>query len=633
VRDLRAGVEKLAAHLVGLQSEEGWWKGTLETNVTMEAEDLLLREFLGIRDEQILRMTANHIRSRQNGDGGWPVYYGGPSDLSTTVEAYVALRVAGDSPSAPHMDKALSFIREHGGAEASRVFTRLWLALFGLVAWDDLPTLPPELMFIPPSMPLSIYDFACWARQTVVALTLVYAHRPARRLPVEVPEIFVGRAGAKRPASPIGRAFEVLDRCLKVYERHLVRIPPFRNLRRLALALAREWVVRRQEADGSWGGIQPPWVYSLIGLHLEGYPIDHPVMRRGIEGIEGFSVIEGDRRMVEACQSPVWDTALAVWGLASWGEDMVRDAVEKAVRWLVDKEVTVRGDWAVRRPGLAPSGFSFEFENVNYPDVDDTAVVVLALHSALPLLSDRVLAERVRGVIERSWRWVVGMQSRSGGWGAFDADNTRELLKELPFCDFGEVIDPPSADVTAHAIEMLSTLGVADPAVRRGIRWLLGEQEADGAWFGRWGANYIYGTAAALCALAAAGRASSIEAERGRAFLVNHQSPEGGWGEDMRSYEDPEWRGRGEPTPSQTAWALMGLLTEEKGGECAGEQFEAVERGAEWLLSVQRDDGGFEEPYFTGVGFPRDFYINYHLYRLVFPMIALGKLERSRRQR
>lgn len=595
--------------LVSLQHSDGWWKGELETNVTMEAEDLLLRQFLGIRTDELTHSTAKWVRSRQRDDGTWSTFHGGPGDLSTTVEAYIALRLDGDPVHAPHMLRAAEFVRRSGGLESTRVFTRIWMALFGLWSWDDLPVMPPELMLLPPSVPLNIYDFGCWARQTVAALTVISAHRPARPLPIGVDELRTGQKPPVVTTTPWGRRFQRLDRVLHAYERH-----PMRPLRALALRRTEQWIVRRQESDGSWGGIQPPWVYSLMALHLQGYPLDHPVMKAGIDGLEGFTIDDEQGRRIEACQSPVWDTALAVIALADAGASSSDPSVERAAAWLVDHEVRCPGDWSVRRPSLNPGGWAFEFANENYPDTDDTAEVVLALRQSGLGTADSVV---------RAVDWVVGMQSSDGGWAAFDVDNVQRMCEELPFCDFGELIDPPSADVTAHVVEMLAAVGRTGPAVERGVAWLMEAQEPDGSWFGRWGANYVYGTGAVLPALAAAGVPRDHPAiHRGVAWLEAHQNPDGGWGEDLRSYRDPSFRGRGPSTPSQTAWALLGLMV-------AGHQNEAVARGIEHLVTTQRDDGNWDEPWFTGTGFPGDFYINYHLYRLVFPIMALGRYARA----
>jgi squalene-hopene/tetraprenyl-beta-curcumene cyclase len=600
-------------HLMSLQAPGGWWKGELETNVTMDAEDLLLRRFLGVLTDDISRPAAEWIRSQQRDDGTWANFFGGPGDLSTTVEAYVALKLAGDPVDADHMRRARGWILEHGGLERTRVFTRLWMALFGLWSWDDLPALPPELIFLPRWFPFNVYDWACWARQTIVPLTIVGSFRPNRPIGFDIDEI---RSGLPRPPrdrlSTWKGRFERLDDALHAYERR-----PSRPLRAEARRRATEWILRRQEADGGWGGIQPPWVYSMMALNLMGYPNDHPAMRAGFQGLEGFTIRDDRGRRLEACQSPVWDTALAVIGLSDAGVPGDHPAILAAADWLLGEEISVTGDWAVRRPNLQPGGWAFEFANDNYPDIDDTAEVVLALRRV-----DHPNPGLVDSAIERGVRWTTGMQSSDGGWAAFDADNTRALAYELPFCDFGAVIDPPSADVTAHVLEMLAGEGRSgERAFRRGLGWLARSQEPDGSWFGRWGANFVYGTGAVLQATMAGGIARQDERiRRAVAWLEGRQNADGGWGEDLRSYDDPgTWAGRGTSTASQTAWALLGLLA-------AGERgAPTVERGIRFLVGTQRPDGTWDEPHYTGTGFPRDFYINYHLYRLIFPVQALGR--------
>lgn len=605
----RRGARRAATWLLERQADGGWWRGELETNVTMDAEDLLLRQFLGIRTPELTEASARWIRSQQRDDGTWATFAGGPGDLSTTVEAYVALRLAGDEPSAPHMVAAAEFVRGAGGVEGSRVFTRFWLALFGEEPWDELPVLPPELVLLPRSVALNVYDLAAWARQTIVALSVVAAFRPTRPLGVAVPELRTGRRVPPSAEGAAGRAFLALDRVLHHYERS-----PLGPLRRLALRRAEGWILRRQEADGSWGGIQPPWVYSLLALHLLGHDLDSPPMRVGLAGLDGFTIDDERGRRLEACQSPVWDTALAVVALADSDVPGRAEALRRAGDWLLAEEVRTRGDWSGRRRSLTPGGWAFEFANDHYPDVDDTAEVVLALDAA-GRTDPAAAAARRRGV-----EWVLGMQGRDGGWGAFDVDNTRAAVRALPFLDFGEVIDPPSADVTAHAVEMLAATGQADdqPA-RRGVAWLLDAQEPDGSWFGRWGVNHVYGTGAVVPALVAAGVPRDAPAvRRAVRWLEAHQAADGGWGEDIRSYRDESWRGRGRSTASQTAWALLALLA-------AGERGTAVQAGVRWLLARQRPDGTWDEPEFTGTGFPGDFSIRYHLYRHVFPLTALHR--------
>ena len=619
----RDALARARDHALGLQDAEGWWQSGFETNVTMDAEDLLLREFLGLHDDALIAATARWIRSKQRDDGTWATYFGGPGDLSTTVEAYLALRLAGDEPDAPHMKQACVWILDQGGLEATRVFTRIWLALSGLWSWDDLPVIPPEMIYMPSWLPLNIYDWACWARQTIVALAVLQSFSPSRPLPFTIDELRTGVTPRRPPADTWARVFAVLDKALHHYR-------PVKSVRRAALRRCADWIIARQERDGSWGGIQPPWVYSLMALNLLGYDVSHPVMARGLAGLDRFTITEdtadGPMRTFDACQGPVWGTVLMMVALSDAGLPPDHPALVDAARWVLGEEIRGPGDWQVRRPELAPGSWSFSFENDVYPDNDDAAEVVLALRRVRPadpadLLGRGFSEPGLQAAIERGMRWLAGMQSKDGGWGAFDADNTRKLVKKPPFCDFGEVIDPPSADVTAHVVEALAAEGRANSVtVRRGVVWLLRAQEPDGSWFGRWGANYVYGTGAVVPALIAAGvRPSKPVIRRAVAWLENHQNPDGGWGEDLRSYDDPALAGRGESTASQTAWALLALLA---AGEHRGA---AAERGIRWLAQTQRADGSWDQPQYTGTGFPGDVYINYHLYRLAFPISALGR--------
>jgi squalene-hopene/tetraprenyl-beta-curcumene cyclase len=610
--DVRSALKRACEHLIDRQAPAGWWKGELRTNVTMDAEDLLLRQFIGVLREDELCQAATWIRSQQRDDGTWANFEGGPGDLSTTVEAYTALRLAGDPIEAGHMGRARAFILDNGGLEATRVFTRIWLALFGEWSWDELPTMPPELILLPRWVPLNVYDWACWARQTVVPITVVATLRPVRPLPFTLDELHSGLRAPKRRVGAVGHAFNALDKVLKLYDRS-----PVKPGRSLALRRAAEWIIARQEDDGGWGGIQPPWVYSILALHLLGYHNDHSVVAAALHGLEGFLVHEetaaGPVRRLEACQSPVWDACLAVTALLDAGVSPSDPALRRAGEWVLGEEITVRGDWAVQRPDLAPGGWAFEFANDIYPDVDDTAEVVLALRR-MPDLAG------VDGAVQRGIDWVVGMQCADGGWAAFDADNTGRLPEKLPFSDFGAVIDPPTADVTAHVVEMLAQVGRGDdPVTARGIAWLRDAQEADGSWFGRWGTNYVYGTGAVVPALIAAGVDAGDESvTRAIQWLEEHQNDDGGWGEDLRSYRDESWIGRGASTASQTAWALLALLAVDPATP-------AVERGIAYLVDTQRVDGCWDEDLYTGTGFPGDFYINYEMYRLVFPISAIGR--------
>ena len=579
---LDAAIEGATARLLELQHPDGYWVGELESNVTMTAQHLFWHHVLGLRTPELDRKIANELLARQRVDGTWAIWFEGPGDLSTTVEAYAALKLAGVDPG----QQARDFIRSRGGISKTRIFTKCFLALLGQWPWQRVTPIPVELVLFPANAHVSIYNFSCWARGTFVPLAACRALRPVRHANIDLREIGA-RPGKTRAPVPPG------------------------PLRKAALHEAERWVRAHQEADGSWGGIQPPWVWSILMLAALGHGFEDETLRRAVEGWEGFTIDEGDRLRPEACQSPVWDTGLAVLALRDSGLGPEHPALVRAADWLLQEEVTGTGDWAVRTPELAPGGWAFEFENDLYPDVDDTAVVALALRRC----------HRGHGAVDRGLAWTAGMQSRSGGWGAFDVDNEAYWLYKLPFCDFGKVTDEPSADVTAHALEALAPEAGFDHEVRRGLDWLLREQEADGSWFGRWGVNHIYGTGAALPALEAVGIEPGHRAfRRAVAWLDSVQNEDGGFGEDIRSYADRAWRGRGTSTPSQTAWALLAYVAADEAGS------QAARRAAEWLCRTQQANGDWEEAHFTGTGFPLDFMIRYHLYRLHFPLLALGRL-------
>ena len=593
--------------LLDHQDPEGWWSGELETNVTMTAEHVLLLRFLGLPIEPIRAGAARHILGAQRADGSWGLFYEAPADLSTTIEAYAALKVLGVDPGAGPMRQALAMIRALGGVARARVFTKIWLALFGQYPWAGIPTIPPEIIYLPPSVPFNLYDFACWARGTIAPLTIVLSRRPARPLGVDLSELVLEGTHHELARVPGSGPLWWLDALLKLYERS-----PWKPGRNAARRRLMNWVVERQEADGSWGGIQPPWVYSLIARDLEGMGGDHPAMRKGLEGMRRFSLEDESGWRFLACMSPVWDTAWALRALSAAGIRPDHPAVRRAVRWILREQISGPGDWCVRVKDDVPcGGWAFEFDNDLYPDIDDTAVVVLSL-------LESGAAEEARDALERARRWVLAMRSRNGAWGAFDRDNTREIIKQLPFCDFGAVLDPPSEDVTAHVLEMLAALGSdeRDPYVAAGLAYLRRTQTPAGSWFGRWGANHIYGTWCVVYALAAL-RTGRPMVERATAWLLAVQNPDGGWGETCYSYVDGSLAGRGRSTPSQTAWAVQSLQLAGYGGHAA------CRRGLAFLRDTQRD-GTWDEPEYTGTGFPRDFYINYHLYRHLFPTLALA---------
>ena len=602
-RTLDAAVERL----LSLQHAEGFWVAELESNVTMTAQHIFWTTFLGLADEDTVQRCANELLARRRDDGTWAIYWGGEPDLAATVEAYAALRMAGLGADDARLAGARRFVESCGGIGAARVFTRIWLALFDLWPWEEVQAIPPEFVLLRPELPFSVYDFGCWARQTVVALSIVMHYRPVRRLPEE-------RLARELDLGPILRrpsAWNLADSFLRWYNGQ-----SFQPGRERALAYAERWLIDRQELDGSWGGIQPPWVWALIAFACRGHGPESPYLRRGVDGWKRFMVEEGDRLRPEACQSPVWDTCLAVVALRATGVPPDDLALARAADWLLSEEVRARGDWAVRLPGTEPGGWAFEYDNDLYPDIDDAAVVGIGLDDL----------GKGHAAVDRACRWVAAMQCRNGGWGAFDKDNDASWLYDIPFFDFGAVIDPPSVDVTGHAVELLASKPGYEENVRRAVDYLLAEQEEDGSWFGRWGVNYVYGTGAALPALEAAGIPHGHPAVRRAVdWLRSVQNADGGFGEDCRSYdvgdEGHAWHGKGESTASQTAWALLGLIA---AGEASSD---AAGRAAAFLTETQREDGDWDEPWFTGTGFPRDFLINYHLYRTYWPVMALGRLK------
>jgi len=601
--------------LLDHQAPDGWWVGELETNATMTAEQMLLYRFLGVDLDPIREGAIRHLLRCQREDGSWGLYYEAPGDLSTTIESYAALKVLGLDPASEPMVRALRTIQQQGGVARARVFTKIWLALFGAYPWAGVPSMPPELVYLPPNAPLNLYDFACWARGTIAPLLIVLSRRPRRPLGVSLDELVVPGSEGDLTRVPGSGPLWWADKLLKLYDR-LPRQPGRPRARRQIV----DWIVEHQEADGGWGGIQPPWVYSLIALNLEGMTLDHPVMRRGLAGFDRFILDDEEGWRLQACMSPVWDTAWAVLALRRAGLEPSHPALTRAVDWLLAEQISGGGDWQVRCRERACGGWAFEFDNDLYPDIDDTAVIVVALLEAAP-------RDKVATAVKRAARWVVAMRSSNGAWAAFDRDNVSTLPYRLPFADFGALTDPPTEDVTAHVVEMLAMHGRRpdDPLLAPALAYLRRTQTPEGAWFGRWGVNYIYGTWCVVTALVRLGIGQDMIA-RATSWLLSVQNSDGGWGETCHSYEDASFAGIGRSTASQTAWAVMTL---QAAGQAA---HPACRRGLDYLLARQ-EGGTWAEPEYTGTGFPRDFYINYHLYRHLFPTMALAQsvqLDRSR---
>ncbi|MEV6008852.1 squalene--hopene cyclase [Streptomyces sp. NPDC051976] len=607
---LSRGVDRLLSQ----QQPEGWWGDCPDANVMVDAVDLFLRILLGIEESRTVSATARWIRSQQRADGSWGLYPRSPGDLSTTVEAYLALRLAGDTPRQPHMVDAARFVRAHGGLADCRMEARLWLALFCQADWDDIPAVLPEVPLLPHRIPLSLYRFSAWTRLAMVPLGLVHCARPGMDPGFRLDEL----RGEDAPAAGGGAAARV-QRAVRWVNAHPV--PP---LRRAAVRRGVQWITDRQESDGAWLACSVASVFCLLGLYAAGLTVQHPVVKAGIRGLDDVAVWEetpdGPVRRINCMPTPVWDTALSVCALTDAGVPGDHPQLVRSVRWLLGQEVRRVGDWAVARPGHGPGGWSVGFVEEHFPDCDDTALVVEALSRVAAV--DASLAARSREASNRGIRWLLTMQSGDGGWAAYDADNDSWLADRLPVLDFTELTDRPCPDITGHALEALGGQGLSDdPGARRAIRWLLRNQTPEGSWFGRWGANHLYGTSAAVTALARAGRPPHDPAiRRAVAWLLRHQNPDGGWGEDLRSYQDDAWIGRGDSTPTQTSWALLALHA---GGLTADD--EPVARALAWLGSTQLPDGSWDEQSFNGTVLPRQFYMSYPMYRQIFPVMALGR--------
>lgn len=653
--DIQRTVGNAIDWLLDAQISEGFWVGNVDTNSCIEAEWLLATYIMGARlpDE---KGVINALLQRQRPDGSWQTYVDAPDgDINSTVEVYAALRTRGFDPESPELRRAREWVLSRGGLRNVRVFTRYWLAMLGVWPWNATPNLPPEIIRFPAWFPFNIYNFAQWARATIVPLAVISARRPVWELPggSKLEELFpegyenFAFSNPMDDISPFSLQwlFLKIDRILHLGQ-SLKLFPGRENSIKLCL----EWLIRHQDADGAWGGIQPPWIYGLISLKNEGYALTHPVMQKGLSALSAHWSFDRDGAThIQATESSVWDTLLVLLAMHEAGCSVGEmPEMQKAVSWILDQQVLVRGDWSVKAKDVEPGAWAFERANLFYPDVDDTAVALLMLgkvrHSA------GAMRPAIDAAIEKGLAWTLAMQSSNGGWGAFDKDNDKEIICKLPFCNFGEALDPPSVDVTGHVLEAFGALGIGleHPASQRALDFIRSEQEADGSWFGRWGVNHIYGTAAVLPALHAVGEdMSQPYVRRAADWIVSKQNEDGGWGETCASYMDPELRGVGPSTPSQTAWALMALLA------IPGDTYLApLLRGIKYLCTTQ-DNGTWEERHYTAAGFPgygvgarinlntnglseklqqgtelsRGFMINFNMYRHYFPLIALGRAQ------
>jgi squalene-hopene/tetraprenyl-beta-curcumene cyclase len=621
-------IGRAADALLRRQRPDGHWVFELEADATIPAEYILLRSYLGEPDApELERKIGVYLRRIQGAHGGWPLFHGGDFDVSATVKAYFALKTIGDDPAAPHMTRAREALLARGGAGACNVFTRLMLALFGVISWRATPQTPVEIMHLPRWFPIHLSKISYWARTVIVPLLVLRALRPRARNPrgITIDELFVHSPGELRGLTrgahqkePWATAFFALDGVLRVVE---PRFP--RAGRRRAIEKAVAFVDERLNGEDGLGAIFPAMANALMMYDALGVPPEDPRRSIARAAIEKLLVVKGNEAYCQPCLSPVWDTALASHALLEAADDGCETAARRGLNWLEPLQVLdVRGDWAEWRPDVRPGGWAFQYRNDHYPDTDDTAVVVMAMDRARRLAPPDAARDHDLA-IARGREWIEGLQCRDGGWGAFDADNAYHYLNNIPFADHGALLDPPTVDVAARCVGMLAQLGedVGSPRMKAALAYLEREQEADGSWFGRWGVNYIYGTWSALCALNAAGLSTdAAPVKRGAEWLIAIQNADGGWGEGCDSYK-LDYKGY-EPAPSaasQTAWALLGLMAAGRANH------PAVARGVAWLAERQTREGAWDEPGYTGGGFPRVFYLRYHGYSKIFPLWALAR--------
>ncbi|XWK90433.1 MAG: squalene--hopene cyclase [Phormidium sp.] len=619
---LEAAIKASQDYLLSIQYPDGYWWAELQSNVTITSEAVLLHKIWGTDSSRPLHKVETYLRKEQREHGGWELFYGDGGELSTTIEAYMALKLLGVSENDPAMIKAREFILARGGISKARIFTKLHLALIGCYDWRGIPSIPPWVMFLPEFFPVNIYEMSSWARGSTVPLLIVFDRQPVfiTNPAITLDELYaegVSNAKFELPKNnDWSDIFIHLDNAFKLAE--TLNLVP---LREEGIKAAEKWVLERQEDTGDWGGIIPAMLNSLLALRTLGYDVADPFVERGLQALDNFSLETEDTYRVQACISPVWDTGLVTRSLLDSGLAPNHPALVRAGEWLIQKQILNYGDWAVKNKKGKPGAWAFEFVNNFYPDVDDSAVIVMALNG-LKLPNEKLK----QATINRAVDWIASMQCQDGGWAAFDLNNNADWLNAIPYGDLKAMIDPNTADVTARVLEMLGTCHISlnDYNMNRALEYLKKEQEIEGCWYGRWGVNYIYGTSGVLAALSlVAPKTHRKNIEKGAAWLVSCQNPDGGWGETCFSYNDPSLKGKGDSTASQTAWALIGLIA---AGEATGKfAKEAMDRGVNYLLATQKSDGTWDEDYFTGTGFPCHFYIKYHLYQQHFPLTALGR--------
>jgi squalene-hopene/tetraprenyl-beta-curcumene cyclase len=617
-------IDRAQRSLIDQQHAEGYWQAALEANAEMNAEFIIFNHFMDNVDVEQEARLKKMLLELQNADGSWSLFAGGPGHLSISIETYFALKLAGMRAGDETMIHARRWILSQGGIEKCGTLPRFYLAAMGQMPWDATASLPVEITLLPNWFFFNMYELSSWARGTTHALMVLQAMRPVVKvshqdgvleLYIQPPHFTKFKQPAPKQLLSLRSVFNVADKLLRFYDHHHLE-----GLRVRALRHAENWIVEHQDANGSWGGIEPCYLLSGMALKALGYRNDHPVMKKALEASRELIWDLGDKILYQPCVSPNWDTALAAKALLDSGTPADHPALRKTTRWLIDNQIFKRGDWSIKRPDLEPGGWAFEFYNDWYPDVDDSAVILMVMAEAA--CDDPAARERC---ISAGANWVMGMQSKDGGFAAFDVDNDSHWLNNLPLADVEAVTDPSCADLTGRVLEMMAAVGYKPdhPVASRAIDWLRRNQETDGAWWGRWGVAYIYGTFSALSGLRAIGYDMNQPwIKRAVDWLKSKQNSDGGWGESPLADKDPAWKGRGTSCASQTAWALIGLL--------AGEDAisDSVMRGVQWLSERQNDAGGWDENEFTGTGFPGHFYLRYWLYAHYFPLMALGRFRR-----
>ncbi|HYG98991.1 MAG TPA: squalene--hopene cyclase [Terriglobales bacterium] len=621
-----AAMDAAGSYLFSRQHEEGYWCGELEADTTLEAEYIMMHTLLGTGDPKKMYKACRWMLDHQNDDGGWPVYAGGPSEISASVLTYFALKLCGYSADDPRLVEARECITRLGGPTKCNTYTKIYLCFFGQYEWWAVPAVPPEIVLFPNWFWFNIYEISSWSRGIFIPLSIVYSRKAFKKIAPEqgVQELFPGgdmhninlHLSWDRKVVSWRNFFLLLNQLTHFFER--VHIRPLRSI---AMKKAEKWMLERFEMSDGLGAIYPAMMNSIIALRCLGYSLDDPQFIRAMDEFEELGIEEEDTFRMQPCKSPVWDTVYAMFALGEAGVSRRDPRMIAAADWVLKKQVTHKGDWAVKVNNVSPAGWYFEFNNEFYPDVDDTGMVNLALtHVEHP--NERYQHDSVNRAID----WIFAMQCKNGGWAAFDKDNTRVVFQYIPFADHNAMLDPPTVDITGRMLEMLAAYGYTDdhPNVQRAIEFIKKEQEPDGSWFGRWGCNYIYGTMLCLRGLEAIGiDHHEPYVQQAAEWLRSIQNPDGGWGETMGSYDDPDSRGQGPSTASQTAWAVMGLLA-------AGDtRSDSVERGIAYLISAQRKNGSWKDDYYTGTGFPKVFYLKYHMYAEYFPLIALAAYSKA----